>query len=396
MPRSAREEVQLAFDCDVDRVVLEGLSALPDLPRARAAAQVLARCRGDRAVFALCLLTLELARHGDEEARAQLSARVGVLLEAFRHPTLARVLVAGNPGLTARWEKIRPIVGEFVSSRRAPADAQAPAPSDEGLAVDVHFDDEDEASLRGGTPPLSRLAKPVEIIEGMSLILDHERSAGPPARQAPPPDLAESSALSGRPSAQRQGTPDPPAPPAAATRARPPPPPPQTGETRLPEAVDPCPIDPATRAFWNFTEVALGRVPDEHQNLLHPQCFIAEKSADRASLVRFARELMGRFPKVPQARALASLTLLYVAGQEKVRGLLGVNRERLETIRIALSLLSDPEAGGHAAVLFESDGGSTRRSFVPVVDILHGYLAYCLKHELDPKKAEAALRFTKG
>ncbi len=392
MPRSAREPAQPALDCDVDRVVIEGLCALPELSRARTAAELLARCRGERAAFALCLLTLELARQQDEQASSQLPAHVGILLEAFRSPALARVLVAENRELAARWEKIRPIIAEFVSSRNVRVDAREVTPADDNLPARL----EDEATARVETPPNSRSAKPVEVIEQPSPILEHERTTGSASLPGTSPSVAETSAPAEQPSAQLEESPASAVPTGLpAPSVSPPPAPPRTGEFHLPAGVDPCPLDPATREFWNFTEVALGRVPDDSQNLLHPQCFIAEKSAERTSLTRFARELVGRFPKVPQARALASLTLLYVAGQEKVRGLFGVNRERLETIRVALSLLGDPEAGADAAVLFESDGGTTRRSFVQVVEILHGFLAFCLKHQLDPQLPEAALRFTK-
>lgn len=396
MPRSSREAMQPAFDCDVDRVLFEGLAALPNLDGAQKAARLLERARGDRAVFALCVLTLELARHKDEHARAALPSRVGVLLEAFRHPTLARVLVAGNPALKSRWEKIRPIVGEFVASR-----AQAPQVVDAGAAGE-----ERPPSVPAGDNSPARLSTSVEIIEELSVLLEHEKQAK--TAEAPPP--AKPGSLPARP--PRKPPPPPPltpppltAPPVAIQPGRPPPLP--TRGAAAPSAAGipapspaaaplESPVDPSVRAFWAFAEQALGRAPGDNQSVASAQCFAAEKSADRANLVRFAQELVARFPKVREARALASLTLLYVAGQEKARGLLGVNRERLETLRIALTLLSDPEAGGHAAVLFEVDGPRTHRAFVNVVDILHSYLAFCLQHGLDPLRSEAALEFTKA
>jgi hypothetical protein len=388
MPRSSREAMQPAFDCDVDRVLFEGLATLPNLEGARKAARLLERARGDRAVFALCVLTLELARHKDEEARSALPSRVGVLLEAFRHPTLARVLVAGNPALKSRWEKIRPIVGEFVASRTEPrreADAAGEERPPSVPAAD-------------GSP--ARLSTSVEIIEELSVLLEQEKQA---KAEAPPP--AGPGPLPARP--PRKPPPPPPLtpPPVAIQPGRPPPLPiraasaPATAGGLSPSpAAAPAesPVDPSLRAFWAYAEQALGRNPDDNQSATSAQCFAAEKSADRANLARFARELVARFPKVREARALASLTLLYVAGQEKARGLLGVNRERLEILRVALTLLSDPEAGGHAAVLFEVDGPRTHRAFVNVVDILHSYLAFCLRHELDPLRPEAALEFTKA
>ncbi len=388
MRQSAREAMQPALDCDVDRVLEGGLAALPESPElAREAARALARARGDRAVFALCVLTLELARNKDAEARAALPSRVGVLLEAFRHPTLARVLVAGNPALMSRWSKILPIVGEFMASRAERAQLSA----DAGVELE-----EDESSSQAAGD--ARLSTSVEIIEEMSVLLEHEEHD----RASEPPPSARPGATPAAPP-RRPPPPPPKTPlPMPLPASRPPPlpaaaaaPPLPSIGSEAPPAAE-LPVDPAARAFWTFAEQALGRIPDENQSLAHAECFAAEKSADRASLVRFARELLARFPKVHEARALASLTLLYVAGQEKVRGLLGVNRERLETLRIALTLLSDPQAGGSAAVLFEADGVRTRRAFVNVVDILHGYLAFCLRHQLDPQRPETALKFTKA
>ena len=60
-------------------------------------------------------------------------------------------------------------------------------------------------------------------------------------------------------------------------------------------------------------------------------------------------DLLARFPKGRHARQLAAMTLLYVAGHEKERGLLGVNKERLKLIRTGLSLLGDPAAAGQPA-----------------------------------------------
>ncbi|MBI5548806.1 MAG: hypothetical protein HY901_33405 [Deltaproteobacteria bacterium] len=125
------------------------------------------------------------------------------------------------------------------------------------------------------------------------------------------------------------------------------------------------------------------------------QSFAAGKGADRSHLVRFAHDLVARFPAAHHARALAALTLLYVAGQEKERGLLGVNKERLKLIHTGLSLLGDIQAAGQVAVLFESDGPETRRAFAPVVEILASYLAFCLREKLDPRQPDAAARFTK-
>ena len=106
-------------------------------------------------------------------------------------------------------------------------------------------------------------------------------------------------------------------------------------------------------------------------------------------------DLMARHPQMRHARALAALTLLYVAGQEKERGLLGVNKERLQLIRSGLSMLGDPKAAGQVAVLFEVDGPETRQAFAPVVDIVLGYLGFCAREKLDPRSADTAAQYAK-
>jgi hypothetical protein len=110
--------------------------------------------------------------------------------------------------------------------------------------------------------------------------------------------------------------------------------------------------------------------------------------------MRFAHDLLARFPSDRHARSLASLTLLYVAGQEKERGLLGINKERVKLISTGLSLIGERKAASQVAVLFEADGPETRRAFAAVVDIIGGFLAFCCRERLDPKDPAAIARFT--
>mgnify|MGYP007049770544 FL=1 len=145
--------------------------------------------------------------------------------------------------------------------------------------------------------------------------------------------------------------------------------------------------------FWAFADQALGRMPDPERGILPADTLATARPADRARLARIARSAIERFPQCGPARALSALLLLYVAVQEKERGLLGKNRDRLDMIRTALSLMDDPGAAGQAAVIFETDGLATRRSFAPVIDLLHRYLGFCLRNELDPTRAETHARF---
>jgi hypothetical protein len=324
----------------VDTLVLRGLKALPDLVAARQAADELAACSGDRAVFALCLLTLELALGGEQRARQELPTRVGVLLEAFRDPALASLLSAGNPELSKRWDRVRPVVGEFVSLQLAPPPPQSPA-------------------------KMPRLATPVELIEEIQEIIEE-----PPAPHTPPP----------------------PPPPPAAVKVGGPPPPPVPSAAAKPPAKEP---NEEVRSFWRFAEEALGRVPDPEHSVLGCVSFSCERSSDRERLVRFAHSAIARFPHCEPARALASLVLLFTASQQgKGRGLLGLKRkERLDVLRTGLALLGDPVAAGQAAVLFENDGPETRRHFADLVDLVQGFLGFCAHEGLDPSKPETHARY---
>lgn len=333
----------------VDRLVAEGLAALPDTKSAREALEMLGVLGGDRAVFAACVLTLELALLKDAQARADLPNRVGVLLEAYRDPKLANVLVAGSPELEARWNRIKPVVADFVALQRAPE--PPPPPLIEELPLTV-----EEEPPEPPARPAPRLATPTELIEEIQEILEVEEAPAPPP-PPPPPDALRRASKAPRP----------------------------------PE--DP-PVDPEARSFWAYAEKALGRVPDPNESLVGQQSFAAGRSSDRAHLVRFAHDLVARFPHERHARALAAMTLLYVAGQEKERGLLGVNKERVKLIGSGLSLVGgDAEAAGRVAVLFESDGPQTRQAFGAVLELVAGYLAFCGRERLDPKSADAAARF---
>ena len=323
---------------EVDAIVSRGLTALPDVAAARQAANELAQRRGDRAVFALCLLTLELALLKDEQAKAELPRYVGVLLQAHHDPQLASLLTASNPQLASRWARVKPVVAEFVAAQGG-ASASTP---------------------HGG--PLPRLATPLELIEEIQLFIDEAPAPAPP---------------------------------------RPPPLPPQ-GPARSPKAVPPAlpsdasatSVDAEAEEFWKFASEALGRVPNEGSAVVGVQSFAADKAGDRARLVRFAHDLLARFPTCAPARALSSLVLLFVAAQQKERSLTGPNRERADLLRTGLTLQSSPEWVSRVAVLFETDGTLTRQCFGAIVEVMNAYLAFCLRQRLDPKSPDTVRKYT--
>lgn len=367
----------------VDRLVAEGLAALPDIEGAKRCLRELSVIGGDRALFATCVLTLECALLKDDGARAALPEYVGVLLEAYRDPRLANVLVAGSPDLEARWQRILPVVADFVALQRQPT-----------VLAEVTFgEDLESVSVRTDPSPTQRLSTSVELIAEIEEIIEDVSAQPPrpppmplltPMPPPPEPDLA-----SRRTDPMRAA---PPAPPAQAVWA---PDQPRVHHALPPEPEVEQPIPPEVRSFWEYTEKALGRVPDPAQSMIGAQSFPVARSSDRTHLVRFAHDLVARYPQCAQARALAALTLLYVAAQEKERGLLGVNKSRLKLLRSGLALLGDARAAGQVAVLFESDGPDTRQAFAPVVDLVWSYLGFCAREGLDPGLPESAALFAK-
>ncbi|MGC4121479.1 MAG: hypothetical protein QM765_44270 [Myxococcales bacterium] len=244
------------------------------------------------------------------------------------------------------------------------------APAEEEPVEEVsadHVEEEPEPATADQEPrhAMQRLATPTELIAEIQEIIEDEAE---PSSRPPPPPPPESEV----------------APRAGSTPPRPPPP---------EDAEEDWEPDAEVRQFWSYAEKALGRVPDPNQSLVGAQSFATARSSDRAHLMRFAHDLVSRHPQVRQARALAAITLLYVAAQEKERGLLGINKERIKLIKSGLSMLGDVRAAGQVAVLFEADGPETRKAFAPVVDIVLNYLGFCAREKLDPRSADAADAF---
>jgi hypothetical protein len=515
-------------DDDLDVLVTHAFDALPDLARARTILDTVSKFEGRRAEFAACLLTLELARAGEDEARAGLASRVGVLLDAFREPSLALELCGGHKAIEERFRAVAPLLAHFEDAEPEPQALPTHQPeSVDPLAAEHRDDSSSEGTAEGSAPveegdPLPPAYEPPASVldalfsecfasrkdqERLSFLIDSlAEYPGPRARfgqcifylelarlgvveaqqefilRAPSlvdsykdPTLAartigDSAALrelwadllphldeffdtSGPPEGEQAESPldefelevleeeveplletegldaaaetgplaevPPEKTPVSPPRFVPPPaaPPPfkkaetterelrrrESGARARPRTLPPPPplrdeaaddLLPATRQYSAFALDFLGRAPSARPTTGQGS-FAAAKKRERLRLEEFAKTLITRFAESPQAHALACLTLLFVASKKKEKTLFGApNMERLADLRLALTQLGGARAAGQAAVFFETDGSETTAGFGKVVDLVHSYLRFCLRHSLDPKSLAAVKRFT--
>jgi hypothetical protein len=98
---------------DVEGQIARCLAAAEDAVALRQELSGLSELSGKRAEFAYCLFSLDLARLGEAEARAQFARHAGVLLEAHRDPSVAAELLGGNEALERRWQRFVPLLAEF-------------------------------------------------------------------------------------------------------------------------------------------------------------------------------------------------------------------------------------------------------------------------------------------
>ncbi|MBS2031100.1 MAG: hypothetical protein JST54_24575 [Deltaproteobacteria bacterium] len=148
----------LAVDRRVDEQVSRCLAVLQDPVALRQELGGLAGMKSQRAEFAFCLFSLDLAKLGESEARANFARHAGILLEAHRDPDLTRYLLGDNADLTKRWEDFVPLLLEFdkaqkaqVNEAAAPLEAAFAAPPPSSAAVTLPPTAADMAQMEG--PP---------------------------------------------------------------------------------------------------------------------------------------------------------------------------------------------------------------------------------------------------
>lgn len=168
---------------------------------------------------------------------------------------------------------------------------------------------------------------------------------------------------------------------------------PAARQPSLGERGDPAPPDKATSEFWLHTFQSLQLLPGELGR--GSRMMACETRADRKRLSQFIDSL-APYLAVPEARAMACLVSLTLAGQTKEKSLFGQpNPRRAEALAGALPYLhSPPEAAAHVAVWFELDGPETQAALAQGLSLLVEYLAYCHRSGRDPLATPTMEAFT--
>jgi hypothetical protein len=393
-------------------------------PAALATAIEALRPEGSRRVeFARCLYHLELARLAVDSSRAQFARRAGLLAEAYQDAQVVQELVGGDEGLAYLWQELVPYLDEFFETLEEAAEARRrAADADADAQVAVEGAPPVEAPEVAATPRAALVevktdpAGPVplgvqrDVPSFRTLIAQRAQAreagegpedegaaqalgAAPTPRPAPPPpgrdtldedgevilvgeELSEALASSQEYDLV-EGVEEVP---------QAPPPPPTGVGTVTPVPEEPPPEvrpDEATNAFWVHTFSSLELLPGETGR--SARMLACERRAERKRLSEFVDSLAPHL-QVPEARAMACLLSLMLAGQTKERNLFGQpNPRRADALAAALPYLStDPRAAAHAAVWFELDGPQTTAALAKGLGLLTEYLAFCLREGHDP------------
>lgn len=383
-----------------------------------------------RVEFARCLYHLELARLSVAESRAEFSARVGLLTEAYQDEAVARELIGDDAGLERLWIELLPYLDEFfeLQEHRArppepppppprPSEPRSPRPSAPRPSAPVpRFQSLLHEAPPAPPPPrelplAARRQIDRSLLKTQRIVPPVVAGAEPPTLEPPTlepptfePDTLEPDTLEPDPVDPDDGI-------DAITdttpfeRLPPPPPPALTPAQGVP-AIDDADLldddeplyepDEATLDFWGHTfevlQLAGGAEGRNEQRL-----FTTESRADRRRLTGYL-DTLGPHLDVPEARAFACLVRLLLTVQTKEKGLFGQpNPLRHEAMRLALGLLStDPAAAGRAAVWLELDGPQTREQLSKGLEVLMRYLAWCARAQQDPLDPDGPRRFANG
>jgi hypothetical protein len=369
---------------------------------------------GNRRVeFARCLYHLELARLAVDASRAEFARRAGLLAEAYQDPAVARELVGSDEGLAFLWQELVPYLDEFFETleeaaekgRRARADAEAAA-----LEAVARAEPEPTVSLAAQrTIPSFRTligqkagalpAPPITPVDhpGLGAEEPAPEPLPPPSRDTLDEDgevILEGVELDGEEGAVTPPPAQPPPPPRGQSH-----PTPHLGLSSRPTMPDRRPPEPrpdqATNAFWLHTFSSLELLPGDAGR--SARILASESRAERKRLSEFVDSLAPHL-QVPEARAMACLLSLMLAGQTKEKNLFGQpNPRRADALRAALPYIStNVAAAAHVAVWFELDGPQTRAALGLGLALLVDFLGYCHRQGRDPLDHGSVEAFTRA
>jgi hypothetical protein len=398
-----------------------------------------------RVEFARCLYHLELVRLQVDSSRSQFAQRAGVLLEAFKDPSIADSHIGDDKGLRLLWHEVYPYLDEFIEGLEEQAEARAkqkpesktqsvPVEEPKTMAQEPSAVFEEEVTpLERGTgptalappmpPPLPKRApdtrvtqpQPIPVLspstnENASLEAGNWADALPESIvETLPPGLVfptedddglppepsdvewiepEQTPARGSSAVAMKSVDDATLPPSLA--------PPFQPEDDDVEVLDDAeleePITPEVAAFWKHTIDSLGMVPKNEGRQLG---LLATDDRARRKRMNSYLDSIEPHAELPEARAFACLIRLSLAGHTKEKSLFGgKNPRRKEAMQAALSLLdSDATIAGRSAVWFELDGQPTVDAMQSGLTLLYEYLQFCAKEMRDPKSASSVERY---
>lgn len=162
----------IAVDRRVDEQVERCLAASSDPVALRQELGGLQGMKSQRAEFAFCLFSLDLARLGEAEARANFARHAGILLEAHRDPDLTRYLLGDNLALAKRWEGFVPLLEEFDKALQAQQAAREKA----AITVPPTVD---EGLVPGAAAPSPETTQRLDLSELQSILNIPTEEGGP-------------------------------------------------------------------------------------------------------------------------------------------------------------------------------------------------------------------------
>jgi hypothetical protein len=140
---------------------------------------------GDRRVeFARCLYHLELARLSVHSSRAEFTARVGLLTEAYEDEAVAKELIGKDPGLEHLWRELVPYLDEFFEHQERQASLRRAKSETERLPP-VRLEQVETAPAQPALEPVPLGAEGRSVPSFRTLVWERAGTLPPPPMTPP-------------------------------------------------------------------------------------------------------------------------------------------------------------------------------------------------------------------